>query len=190
MPLRDRMEVEIAGARFHEQWSFRVELEPVAEFAPNWRYFHAKSQAQVKVPGYTPGELLHTRGSGHWVGMSLYGTGHDHGGGDFAVTDGGSKFPSFLHGVNGEDYFSFAWFGSGANLPYSEAFDNDTGRMRLHLENPKMALRDHGNIHWAAIPQGGAVVRSHNNRRVPQNRETSFSERSHDHARPSRPLTR
>ena len=68
--------------------------------------------------------------------MSIYDTHHDHGGGDFAVIDANTARPSFLHGDFGEDYFSFAFFGKGENFPYSEAFDNDEGRMRVHFENP------------------------------------------------------
>ena len=68
--------------------------------------------------------------------MSLYDTHHDHGVGDFAVIDANTAWPSFLHGDFGEDYFSFAFFGKGENFPYSEAFDNDVGRMRVHFENP------------------------------------------------------
>jgi hypothetical protein len=67
--------------------------------------------------------------------MTLYRTGHDHGGGDFAVIDGEGEAPAFLHGVNGEDYFTFAWFGKGAHHPYAVAHSNDEGRYRHHLEN-------------------------------------------------------
>lgn len=36
-----------------------------------------------------------TRGRGHWLGMSLFNTGHDHGGGSFAVIDAGVTTASF-----------------------------------------------------------------------------------------------
>jgi hypothetical protein len=52
------------------------------------------------------------------------------------VIDGETDDPCFLHGINGEDYFSFAWFGTGHNDPYTESVDTTTGRIRLHLENP------------------------------------------------------
>ena len=49
------------------------------------------------------------------MGMTVYDTHHDHGGGDFAIIDANTPYPSFLHGINGEDYFSFAFFGKGEN---------------------------------------------------------------------------
>jgi hypothetical protein len=42
---------------------------------------------------------------------------------------------AMTHGVNGEDYFTFAWFGKGAHHPYAVAHSNDEGRYRHHLEN-------------------------------------------------------
>ena len=68
--------------------------------------------------------------------MSLYDTGSNHGGGDFALIDGLTDKPHLLHGINGEDYFSFAWHANGKNPPYSEAFSQRDGRVRFHLENP------------------------------------------------------
>lgn len=52
------------------------------------------------------------------------------------MVDGETDAPHFLHGINGEDHISFAYFGQGKNLPYSEAFDNDTRQLRIHLERP------------------------------------------------------
>ena len=113
--------------------SAKVEAIPV--FSSNWGYFHALHQRTEKTDGHRLHQVLYVRGRGHWVGMSLYRTGHDHGGGDFAVIDGEGDRPAFLHGVNGEDYFTFAWFGKGAHHPYAVAHSNDEGRYRHHLEN-------------------------------------------------------
>lgn len=137
MPFRESVVVEIGGD-VGESEEFRVEadVEPVEHFDDRWRYFHARSSPPQVTNGALPFQILYTRGAGHWIGMALYESGMDHGGGDFAVVDGESDAPQFLHGINGEDYFSFAYFGRGENFPYSEAFDNDTGRFRLHLENP------------------------------------------------------
>jgi len=49
-------------------------------------------------------------GTRHWVGMTLYNTGHDHGGGDFAVIDGEGLAPRFCTGQWG-GLFHLAWFG-------------------------------------------------------------------------------
>jgi hypothetical protein len=109
--------------------------EQVPRFAPEWGYFHARHQRTARTDGHRLHQVLYVRGRGHWLGMTLYGTGHDHGGGDFAVIDGEGESPAFLHGVNGEDYFTFAWFGKGAHHPYAVAHSNDEGRYRHHFEN-------------------------------------------------------
>jgi hypothetical protein len=136
MPFKRSAEIEIAGSSPNEQWELEVWTEPVDAFDDNWRYFHAQSAEPQTTNGYDHFQVLSTHGRGHWIGMALYETHHDHGGGDITVVDGNTDDPAFLHGINGEDYFSFAFFGQGENFPYSEAFDNDTGRMRVHLENP------------------------------------------------------
>jgi len=136
MPFASSAEIEITGSSPNEEWNLEVDLEQVGEFEPGWGYFHALHTRVDSSVGYLPFQVLSTRGKGHWVGMSIFDTHHDHGGGDFTVIDAGTSQPLFLHGINGEDYFSFAFFGKGENFPYSEAFDNDQGRMRIHLENP------------------------------------------------------
>jgi hypothetical protein len=83
--------------------------------------------------------------------MALYNTGHDHGGGDFAVIDAENPDPAFLHGVNGEDYFTFAWFGRGEHHPFAIAGSNEAGRYRHHFENPypfQRSLR----VYWGTYP--------------------------------------
>jgi hypothetical protein len=136
MPFKKQAQFEIAQSDQNVKWKIEIDIEDMNTITPNMGYFHAVSSRTDTTGGYEPFTVLYTKGRGKWVGMSLYKTGHDHGGGDFAIVDGEADTPSFLHGINGEDYFSFAFFGKGENFPYSEAFDNDTGRMRLHLENP------------------------------------------------------
>jgi len=136
MPYREQCEIRIRnegpGAA---SISGKALVEPIPAFSPSWGYFHALHQQTPKTDGHRPHQVLYARGRGHWVGMTLYRTGHDHGGGDFAVIDGEGDSPAFLHGVNGEDYFTFAWFGKGAHHPYAVAHSNDEGRYRHHLEN-------------------------------------------------------
>jgi hypothetical protein len=110
-------------------------VERFPAFADSWGYFHALYQRAEKTTGHRLHQVLYARGRGHWLGMTLYKTGHDHGGGDFAVIDGEGDRPAFLHGINGEDYFTFAWFGRGAHHPYAIAHSNDEGRYRHHYEN-------------------------------------------------------
>ncbi|RLA38919.1 MAG: hypothetical protein DRQ64_07970 [Gammaproteobacteria bacterium] len=147
MPFAKKMKVVVSGAKDDAVWNFDVEAEPFQALEKDWGYFHARSDHLFGASGYDQFQILNTTGRGKWLGMSLYNTQHDHGGGDFAIIDGGTANPSFLHGINGEDYFSFAFFGQGENFPYSEAFANDVGRMRLHLENPYV-FNESINIAW------------------------------------------
>jgi len=150
MPFKESVEVRIESESPGEEWVLEVDIEKVPQFSPDWRYFHAHSAYEIDSGGYLPFLMLYAKGRGHWVGLSLYDSGHDHGGGDFAVVDGNSGLPSMLHGINGEDYFSFAFFGQGENLPYSEAFSNEEGRMRIHLENP-YPFKESLELSWAVL---------------------------------------
>lgn len=150
MPFRKSAWIELVGSLPSDEWRIEAELEPVETFSERWGYFHARSSRASNTTGHLPFPVLRTRGRGHWLGMSLYNSGHDHGGGDYVVLDADSERPGFLKGINGEDYFSFAWFGRGQNLPYSEAFDNVTGRQRLHLENPH-PFREGIMIDWQVL---------------------------------------
>lgn len=151
MPFREKWELWLRneGANIAIV-SGKVAAETVAEFGPGWGYFHALHQRTGQTDGHRLHQVLYVRGRGHWVGMSLYQTGHDHGGGDFAVIDGEGNDPAFLHGINGEDYFTFAWFGKGAHHPYAIAHSNDEGRYRHHFEN-LYPFRQSFAIEWGAF---------------------------------------
>ncbi len=158
MPFREQAIIEIDGERPQTEWTIEADVEPVEAFDPAWRYFHAKHhRAEEPTLGWDNHPVLYTRGRGHWIGMALYDTGHDHGGGDFAVVDGETAGPDFIHGINGEDYFSFAFFGMGENFPYTEAYTNEAGRMRVHLENP-YPFEESLEVSWGALR--GLHVRS------------------------------
>lgn len=150
MPFARRAEITIDDPTNASNWVLEADAEPVERFETNWGHFHAWSHTTNPTNGYQPHPVLMARGRGHWLGLSLYESGHDHGGGDFVVVDGESERPAFLHGINGEDYFSFAYFGRGQNPPYSEAFDNATGRVRLHLESP-IVFRHSIEVAWATL---------------------------------------
>jgi len=157
MPFSKSAEIEILGSHPDEEWQLEVDNEKIDKFEPHWGYFHAQHTKVDSSVGYLPFQVLSTRGNGHWVGMSLFDTHHDHGGADFAVIDANTIRPSFLHGDFGEDYFSFAFFGKGENFPYSEAFANDVGRMRVHFENP-YPFNESIAISWGVT--GGIAPRS------------------------------
>jgi hypothetical protein len=136
MPFRRNMEIVVVNEGDAEaSVALAATAEPVPSFSPAWGWFHARHQGSDRTDGHRLHQVLYLRGRGHWLGMTLYQTGHDHGGGDFAVLDGEGDHPAFLHGVNGEDYFTFAWFGKGAHHPYAVAHTNDEGRYRHHFEN-------------------------------------------------------
>ncbi len=136
MPFREKLELILANeGDAAADVAGEVVVEKVPGFAPSWGYFHARHQRTERTDGHRLHQVLYARGRGHWLGMTLYRTGHDHGGGDFAVLDGEGEAPAFLHGINGEDYFTFAWFGRGAHHPYAIAHANDVGRYRHHFEN-------------------------------------------------------
>lgn len=131
--------------------TFSADVEPAPAWNARWGYFHALGRITARTNGFRQHEVLYVRGRGHWLGMTLYATGHDHGGGDFAVVDGEGRSPAFLHGINGEDYFTFAWFGRGAHHPFAVADTNVAGRGRLHFENP-YPFGSSLNLYWGAYP--------------------------------------
>jgi hypothetical protein len=69
------------------------------------------------------------------VGVHVFDTGHDHGGGDNIMFDGRTESAGQLHGVNAEDYFHMAWSRVWYNTPYSGC-PTHTARYRYHLEMP------------------------------------------------------
>lgn len=152
MPFRESARVSVCNEGLGDA-AIRgtVAADRVHAFKPGWGYFHASHQRPESTDGHRPLQVLYVRGRGHWLGMTLYATGHDHGGGDFAVIDGEGENPAFLHGINGEDYFTFAWFGKGAHHPYAVAHSNDGGRYRHHFENPYPFRRSLA-IEWGAYP--------------------------------------
>ena len=151
MPFKASARIEIFGGSPNEEWRIEADVEPVAAFGADWGYFHARYHAATgPTNGFDNYPVLHTLGRGHWLGMNLIDSGMDHGGGDFVVVDGGTPDPAFLHGINGEDYFSFAFFGKGENFPYTEAFENEVGRLRLHLENA-YPFRESIAVSWGTL---------------------------------------
>jgi hypothetical protein len=135
MPFRHKARIRLSSASkalFNLDVDYSVEQEPVSENTP---YFHALYHAVKKTPGYSQYQVLQIRGAGLFVGMNLFDSGHNHGGGDAALIDAGTTHPLVLHGICGEDYFGFAWHHVGTMTPFTGAPVHER-RYRLHLENP------------------------------------------------------
>jgi len=111
---------------------YAIERRPIAREVP---YFHALYHDTQKTPGYSQYPVLQIRGKGVFVGINLFDSGHNHGGGDAALIDAGTAHPHVLHGICGEDYFGFAWHHTGEMTPLTGAPVHEQ-RYRLHLENP------------------------------------------------------
>jgi len=135
MPFRKRAHIIVrslsgAAGEVRVDYSF----EP-GELPAGTLYFHALYHQTEKTSGYEQYPVLDVRGAGLFVGMNLFDSGHNHGGGDAALIDAGTAAPKVLHGICGEDYFGFAWHHTGTMTPLTGAPAHDR-RYRLHLENP------------------------------------------------------
>jgi hypothetical protein len=134
MPFRKQARIVLRGTPAR-QVAISYAIEAPAKLPEDILFFHAKYREEKPTVGHAPYLALQTTGTGHFVGVNLFDTGHDHGGGDLALIDAGSPSPRVLHGICGEDYFGFAWFGTGRMTPLSGAPVQER-RYRLHLENP------------------------------------------------------
>ena len=98
-------------------------------------FFRARYHETDGTLGHEQYSVLRIRGQGLFVGLNLFDSGHNHGGGDAALIDAGTPNPLLLHGICGEDYFGFAWHHFGTMTPLTGAPAHER-RYRLHLENP------------------------------------------------------
>jgi hypothetical protein len=98
-------------------------------------YFHAQYHETDRTLGHQQYSVLRIRGRGLFVGLNLFDSGHNHGGGDAALIDAGTASPLVLHGICGEDYFGFAWHHFGtmarARAPVSAAFGESLSVSRI-----------------------------------------------------------
>jgi hypothetical protein len=98
-------------------------------------HFRAQYHETKGTLGHEQYSVLRIRGQGLFLGVNLFDSGHNHGGGDAALIDAGTANPLVLHGICGEDYFGFAWHHFGTMTPLTGAPAHER-RYRLHLENP------------------------------------------------------
>ena len=140
MPFRERADIQVLPAmgegEFGEQ--YRVKMKVAYEEDPprvaDMHYFHAR-YAAATTNGYDDFEVCSTEGKGHFVGVHLFDTGHDHGGGDNLLLDAGLDTAQQLHGICGEDYFHHAYMRVGMLGPYAGC-PSHSARYRHHLEMP------------------------------------------------------
>lgn len=140
MPFLDRAGIQITAGMEYGSFSqrhdvrVRVEYEKLPPDMEEAYCFHARFHCEVS-RGYDGVECLSTRGRGHFVGVNIFDTGHDHGGGDSIFFDAGADTAGQLHGICGEDYFHMAYMDVGNRTPYSGC-PTHAARYRHHIEMP------------------------------------------------------
>lgn len=139
MPFRRRASIQLLAAvdygSFSERYHFNVRIHHEAAPPPEpVAYFHARHTSAV-TNGYDDFECCSTRGKGHFVGVHVFDTGHDHGGGDNMLFDAGVDSAGQLHGICGEDYFHMAYMRIWNLTPFSGS-PSHSARYRYHLEMP------------------------------------------------------
>jgi hypothetical protein len=134
MPFRRKARI-VLNSPSKTPFRLDVDCSVEQEASVNTPYFHALYHAAERTLGYSQYPVLRIRGDGLFVGMNLFDSGHNHGGGDVALIDAGTTHPLVLHGICGEDYFGFAWHHVGTMTPLTGAPVHER-RYRLHLENP------------------------------------------------------
>ena len=136
MPFRKSARIRIRNQdSLARRMTIRYSLERNAKLPAGVRFFHARFSEAEQTTGYRDFTALDAHGKGHFVGVSLFDSGHNHGGGDTALIDAETLSPRVLHGINGEDYFSFAWHKTGRMHLFAGAPQHER-RYRFHLENP------------------------------------------------------
>lgn len=140
MPFRTRAGIQLLAAMdygsFREKYHFnvRIEYDDTLPLPESLNYFHARFR-NGDTNGYDDFECCATEGKGHFVGVHIFDTGHDHGGGDNVFFDAGADSAGQLHGVCGEDYFHMAYMRIWNRTPYSGC-PSHSSRYRYHLEMP------------------------------------------------------
>jgi hypothetical protein len=140
MPFQKSAGIQLLAAmqygRFDQKYpvKVRVEYEANPPAIEQMLYFHAQFRSSV-TNGRDDFECCSTNGHGHFVGVNLFDTGHDHGGGDNIMFDSGADTAGQLHGICGEDYFHMAYMNVWNRTPYSGC-PSHSERYRYHLEMP------------------------------------------------------
>ncbi|PCJ56825.1 MAG: hypothetical protein COA79_17885 [Planctomycetota bacterium] len=140
MPFNTRVGIQLLAAMdygsFTEKYHFniRIEYDDTPPPSESLSYFHAQFRCE-KTNGYDDFECCAIRGKGHFVGVHIFDTGHDHGGGDNILFDAGADSAGQLHGICGEDYFHMAYMRIWNLTPFSGC-PSHSARYRYHLDMP------------------------------------------------------
>ncbi len=116
MPFRQKARFVLSllpGPRKDATVDLRLSWEEVRQIPSKALYFCARFSEENPARGFQDFTILRTAGSGHFLGINLFDSGHNHGGGDVALIDAAGPVPLVLHGICAEDYFSFAWHKTG-----------------------------------------------------------------------------
>jgi len=136
MPFRKRARIRMRNPDLAARpMTILYSLERNTNLPADVRYFHAQFHEARQTTGYRDFSACEANGEGHFIGINLFDSGHNHGGGDTALIDAETPSPLVLHGINGEDYFSFAWHKTGRMHLFAGAPQHER-RYRFHLENP------------------------------------------------------
>jgi len=140
MPFHRRADLQVLAMLDEGQFAdqYRVKVQVACEEDPphldEMLYLHAAYHC-ADTNGYDDFEVCSLEGEGHLVGVHLFDTGHDHGGGDNILYDAGLDRGGQLHGICGEDYFHHAYMRTGVLGPYAGC-PSHSARYRHHLEMP------------------------------------------------------
>lgn len=127
-----REENEFINVRF--PLIISIEYENAPSDIDRMYYFNAAASTEIS-NGYKNFQVVNINGEGHFVGVNLFNTGHDHGGGDNIFFDAGTNTAGQLHGICGEDYFHHAYMRVGVRAPYVDC-PTHSARCRHHIEMP------------------------------------------------------
>ncbi len=138
MPFRKKAKFALSllpGPADNSAVGLRLSWEEVKQLPSQALYFCARFSEENPTRGFQDFPILEVEGSGHFLGVNLFDSGHNHGGGDVALIDASGPVPLVLHGICAEDYFSFAWHKTGQMHEYAGAPEHGR-RYRFHFENP------------------------------------------------------
>ena len=161
MPYRFSAGIQLLAAMdygsFNEKYHFNVRIEYDKNPPPpeSMTYFHARFRCG-ETNGYDDFECCNVRGKGHFAGVHIFDTGHDHGGGDNILFDAGTDSAGQLHGICGEDYFHMAYMRVWNLTPYCGC-PSHSERYRYHLEMP-VPFRESFVFNWGAFAGQPAKV--------------------------------